>query len=221
MTPAENMNCLGINWRKVDWGKVKDELDVVAEKDGGYDEIIRIVDRLGRKGVYKKSCGWWNKELEKIVKEVKFLRRSGDREAWKLARKVLRNRLINERYDYLKRILERAKDPEIFKAVKTLDAKRVVPAMTMENGTTVYDHSDISDLVAEQLKSNTPRVWQGGDINWPVEEEEVARALKGSPTNTASGNDDISYPFLRFWFKNQKSHMTKTLNNLIKFGYEG
>jgi len=64
-------------------------------------------------------------------------------------------------------------------------------------------------------------VWEGGDIDWPVEDEEVARVLKDSPTNTASGNDDISYPFLRFWFKNQRSHMTRTLNNLIKFGYDG
>jgi len=141
------MNRPVINWRKVDWGVVKHELDVVAEKDCGYDGILRIVDGLGRKCLYRRSCGWWNKELEKMVKEVKFLRRSGDREAWKLARKVLRNRLINERYNYLKRTLEQAKDPEIFKAVKTLDAKRVVPAMMTDNGNTVYDHNDLSDLV--------------------------------------------------------------------------
>ena len=92
--------------------------------------------------------------------------------------------------------------------------------MTKEDGTTVYDHGDISDFIVEPLKSNTPRVWEGEDINWAVEEVEVTKALKDSPTNMACGNDNISYPFLWFWFKNQQSYMTKTLNDLIRLGFE-
>ena len=118
LTPTAKMNRPGINWRKVDRGRVKDNLDMVAGKDGGYDEILGIVNRLERKGLYRKSCGWWNKELEKMVKEVKFLGRSRDKEPWRLARKVLRNRLINKQYDYLKRTLKQAQDPRFSRQLK-------------------------------------------------------------------------------------------------------
>ena len=220
MRPVANMNKASVNWRKVDWTKAKEDLKEIAERNGDYEEIIMMVDNLEKKTAFRKGCGWWNKELEKMVKEVKFLRRSADREGWRLARKVLRNRLINERYDYLKRTLEQTKDPEIFKAIKALDGRRVVPAMVKENGDTVYNHEGISDLVADQLKAESPRVWDGGEVDLVVEEEEITKALKDSPTNTACGKDNIRYPFLRFWLKSQPGHMTETLNNLIRIGYD-
>lgn len=85
-----------VNWRKVDWGKAKEYLESIAERDGNHEELVGMVDNLEKKGLFRKKCGWWNKALEVMAKEVKFLRRGGDREKWKLARKVLRNRLINE-----------------------------------------------------------------------------------------------------------------------------
>jgi len=109
----------------------------------------------------------------------------------------------------------------MFKAFKALDAKREVPAMTNGNGDMIYDHGDISDMVAEQLRSDSQRIWRGGDVNLVIDEKEIAKALRNSPTNTACGNDNIGYPFLRFWFKNQPDHMTKSLNGMIRKGYEG
>jgi len=103
--------------------------------------------------------------------------------------------------------------------VKALDVKRVVPAMKNENGDTIYDHRDISDMVAEQLRSDLQRVWQGGVVDLVLDEKDITDALRDSPTNTAYGNDNISYPFLRFWFKNQPGHLTKTLNDLIRTDY--
>ena len=102
MEPVGNMEKRSVNWRKVDWTKAKEDLDLMVERDGKYEELVEMVDNLEKKGIFRKRCGWWNKDLETMAKEVKFLRRGGDREKWKLARKVLRNRLINERYDYLK-----------------------------------------------------------------------------------------------------------------------
>jgi len=43
---------------------------------------------------------WWREELERMNKNMKVMRRKGDKD-WKLVRKVFRNRLINTRYKHM------------------------------------------------------------------------------------------------------------------------
>ena len=43
------------------------------------------------------------------------------------------------------------KDQEIFRAIKQLEGKRVIPPIRKEDNTEAFEHEEISDLIAKQL----------------------------------------------------------------------
>jgi len=153
-----------------------------------------------------------------MAADTKFLRRSNKKEEWSLARKVLRNRLIQGRYDNLKVKLSKAKDPEIFRMVTDLEGRRSMPPIKDKNGQPRYTHEEISDIIAEQIESDEPREWSNVEVDIKVSAQELRNGLNRSPGNTAGGYDGISYSFLRFWFKHQEQHMVDTTNHLIRYG---
>jgi len=153
-----------------------------------------------------------------MAADTKFLRRGGKKEEWSLARKVLRNRLIQGRYDNLKNKLSKAKDPEIFRMVKDLEGRRSIHPIKEMGGLQRYTHKEISDIIAKLIESNEPKEWSNIEVDIMVDAQELRDGLNRSPNNTAGGYDGISYPFLRFWFKNQEQHMVDTTNHLIRYG---
>jgi len=59
--------------------------------------------------------------------------------------------MLTKRYERMKEERGNMQDPEIFKAIKTLEGKRAIPPITLEDGTRVFDHETMRDLIADQL----------------------------------------------------------------------
>ncbi|KAG0134878.1 hypothetical protein HOY82DRAFT_601978 [Tuber indicum] len=92
----DNMIKPTVNWKKVnleDCGKGLEELEGLDGEET-WKRGVKLVENLKKKGVERRRCKWWTKELEGMVKDMKMLRRGGDKEGWRLARRVIRNKLI-------------------------------------------------------------------------------------------------------------------------------
>ena len=207
-----------IAWKKVDWREMENQLKVISEDGGGWNDITELVNKQPRKRRFRGKDEWYNEEIARMAADTKFLRRSGRKEEWSLARKVLSNRLIQGKYDNLKNKLSQAKDPEIFRMIKNLEGRRSIPPIKDKNGQMRYCHEEISDIIAEQIESDKPREWSNIEVDITVNALELRKGLDRSPGNTAGGYDGISYPFLRFWMKHQEQHMVDTTNHLIRYG---
>jgi len=185
-----------IAWKKVDWREMENQLKTISDNGGGWDDITELVDRQPRKRRFRGKDEWYNEEIARMAADTKFLRRSGRKEEWSLARKVLRNRLIQGKYDNLKNKLSQAKDPEIFRMIKSLEGRRSIPPIKDRDGQIKYCHEDISDIIAEQIESDKPREWSNIEVDITVNALELKKGLDRSPGNTAGGYDGIRYPFL-------------------------
>ena len=193
-------------------------MEEICKKGGGWKDITELVDEQPRKRRFRGKDEWYNEEIARMAADTRSFRRSGRKEEWSLARRVLRNRLIQGRYDNLKDKLSRAKDPEIFRMVKDLEGRRSIPPIKDKDGLPRYTHEEISDIIAEQIESDEPKEWSNIEIDITVDAQELRDGLSRSPGNTAGGHDGISYPFLRFWMKHQEQHMVDTTNHLIRYG---
>jgi len=116
-----NMSTANVTWRKVNWKRVEEGLKKLEVRlwkgDRTWYEMIKIMELLPTGKGPRGKNEWWTEELERMNKDMKVMRRKDDR-AWKLVRKVFRNRLINTRYEHMKEILSQKKDKDIFKIVK-------------------------------------------------------------------------------------------------------
>lgn len=121
--------------------------------------------------------------------------------------------LQQRHHDYIKRVISNAQDPELFRLVRQLTAKRTLPSMDVGDGSFVTDHSDISDPIAAQLSPGNATLWAPPvlDMGPPID---LGMAMKASPMNTGPGLDDISYPFLRMWYLSDPDTFTK----LVQYG---
>ena len=207
-----------IAWKKVDWKEMEHRLGEICKERGGWDDITALVNEQPRKRRFRGKDEWYKEEIAQLAADTKFLRRGGRKEEWSLARNVLRNRLIQGRYDNLKNKLSKAKYPEIFHMVKDLEGRRSVPPIKDKDGQPRYKHEEISDIIAKQIESDEPREWSNVEVNITVDAQELRKGLDRSLGNTAGGYDVISYPVLRFWFKQQEKHMVDTMNHLIRYG---
>jgi len=113
--------------------------------------IIEIMEALPEGKKPRGQNEWWMEEVERMNRDMKMMRRKGDKD-WKLVRKVFRNRLINTRYEYMKDILSKKKDKDIFKIVKCLEGRRAIRPMIIEDGMKVFQHDQIGHLIAAQLQ---------------------------------------------------------------------
>ena len=216
-----NTQTKNINWKKVDWKETEQKIKNMAiGNDGGWSEIEKIVDDLPRRqeGVVKSK--WWTKEMEQMAKDTKGMRREGN-EGWKLSRKVLRNTIINKRFEGMREELEKMKDVDIFKAIKQLEGRRAIPPIRKEDRTKEYDHEKISDMIAEQLNPSENCEKQDNDeIDIGIENDEIDHGLKTSPRNTATGTDKMSYPFVRFWRKVGSERFYEAIKKMTRVGCE-
>jgi len=205
-----------IAWKKVKWNKVGDDLKTIdVEQEDIWGEIRKIVDKLRKVVEVRKINKWWMKEMENMSRDMKRMRRKGD-DSWKLVRKILRNIMLTKRYEKMKEELGNMKDPEIFKAIKTLEGKRAIHLITLEDGTRVLDHETMSDLIADQLDpSQEHQKDPKATMEMIVSKEEIDNGLKTSRTNMANGIDQISYPFLRFWKGEKTESFMKVTRRLI------
>ena len=151
------------------------------------------------------------------LKDMKRMRRdrSGD---WTLVQKMFRNMILQERFNYMKNTLEKARELGVFRMVKPLERRRAVPLMENDNRDTVFEHDKISNMIAEQLCSYKGAEWVEEVVEIEVEGEELRAALKASPTNIAGGWDKMSYPLLRFWKRKSGEKMLRIVKDLTKRG---
>lgn len=111
-------------WKKVDWNNIEKWLkEIDTEKDGGWGGLKDIMSKLPKSKSSKKKNRWWTEDLERIAKDTRCMKRSGN-EVWKTARKVLRNEMFKRRYEKMKSDLSSMKDPEIFRAIKPLECHK-------------------------------------------------------------------------------------------------
>jgi len=103
------------------------EMEEICNKGGNWDDNTEVVEKQPRKTRFRGKDEWYKEELAQMAADTRFLRRSKKREEWSLARKVLRNRLIQGRYENLKIKQNKAKDPEIFRMIKNLEGRKSIP----------------------------------------------------------------------------------------------
>jgi len=108
---------------------------------------------------------------------TRFLRRNGRKKEWSLARKMLRNSLIQGRYDNLKNKLRKARDLEIFPMVKDLEGRRSIPPIKDIDGQPRYTHDEISDIIAKQIESDEPQEWSNIEVDITVDAQELRDGL--------------------------------------------
>ena len=214
-----NLKKENVDWKKIDWEKMEKDLKKLkVEEDGGWEDLKLIMENLPKRKCGKKSNKWWTKELEKIAKDTRKMRREGN-EGWKTARKVLRNIMIRGRYEYMKKELGSLKDPMIFKAIKELEGRRAIPPITKPDGSKVYEHEEMSDLIAEQLNlSKRANTEEEGICDIDITESEIDEGIKTSPANTATGMDGMSYPMIRFWRRKDRGECGKAIKEMAEIG---
>ena len=212
-----NIESPKIAYRKVDWNKLADALGIMeGTGEEMWVEMRRIVDALPKAGVARGKCTWWTEKLERMAKDVKCLRRRGEKEMWKVARAVFRKTVIQARYEWMKERLSKAKDPDIYKMIMTLEARRTVPPLISGDGTKLSNHEEMAECFGSQLNPVPEGQWTRDEISLDVDEDELGRALKASPGNTAGGIDGMSYPLLRFFWKKHKGEMMEMVRGLVR-----
>lgn len=217
MEKPQNSKEEDVAWKRVDWNKVEGWMKEVSRMkvEERWEGMCTLMRRLPKKKNCSRRAPWWDEKLEGMLKDVKRMRRDGD-ENWKLARKIARNAMIQKRYETMKENLSRIKDPEMFKVVKNLEGKRSLPPMVNENGNIIYKHEEVCEMIAKQLNPIEEAEWTKEEIDICIDENDIRKALKSSPPNTASGIDGMSYPLLRFWNRKEKDSMKETIQHLIK-----
>lgn len=199
-SPPKNARKPNVDWKKVDWKQTEKNLkEMDLEEDGGWRNLKGIIEELPKVREGKIKSKWWTKEMESMAKDLKAMRRTGNK-GWKTARMVLRNEIMTQRWKGMKEELGKMKDVEIFKAIKQLEGRRAIPPIRKDDGTREFEHDKISDMIAKQLNPSEPQIDEDTtEIDIDLTNEQIEYGLKTSPRNTANGIDGMSYPLMRFW----------------------
>ena len=201
----KNLKKRNVRWKKVDLKKME------IGKDGGWESLKEIMEKLHKSKEKRGESSWWTEEIERMAKDTRRMRREGN-EGWKIARKVFRNTMITKRYEKMKEDLGNMKDPLIFQAIKQLEGRRAIPPITKTDGNKIFEHEEISDLIAEQLNpidKVTDEIEEESEVD--ITEDEIDYGIKTSPSNTATGIDGISYPMIRFWRRKEREGCGKAI----------
>ena len=168
-----------IDWKKVDWGKVEEDLKKIrTREEEGWEDVKGIMESLPKQRGWKGNTKWWTKELEQMAKDTRKMRRVKTK-GWETTRKVFRNMMINKRYEKMKMELGSMKDPDIFRAIKQLEGRRAIPPITMPNGQKIFEHNQISDMIAEQLNpSENIYEKQEDECDIDISDEEIEYGIR-------------------------------------------
>ena len=218
-SPPKNAKNPNINWKKIDWKKMENSLKKMdIKEDRGWENLKKIMDGMPKVRETKIKSKWWTKEMEGMARDLKAMRRSGNKE-WKTARMVLRNEILAKRWEGMREELGRMKDVEVFKAIKQLEGRRAIPPIRKDAGNREFDHDKISDMIAEQLNlSETAMEIDKTEIDVNLTDEEIKYGINTSPRNTANRIDGISYPFIRFWKRIDNERFNESIRRLTKAG---
>jgi len=215
----DSMSITNVASKKVNRKKMEEELKRLEVGQGKgektYEGMIRIMESLPEGRRCRGKNEWWTEELEKINKDMKVMRRKGDKD-WKLVRKVFRKRMINTRYEHMKDILSKNKDNDIFKIVKCLEGQRVIPPMMMGDGTKVFQHDQIGHLIAEQLQPGEETEFERSTVDMRLTKEELKSALDTLLRNAAARIDQMSYLLLRLLYKVDNKKMLEGLESMLR-----
>jgi len=91
--------------------------------------------------------------------------------------------------------------------------------MIMDDGTRVFQHEQIGQLIADQLQPGEKTKFERETVDVKMTPEELKFALDTSPRITAAGIDRMSYPLLTFWHKLDKGGMLEGLESMIRRMY--
>ena len=214
-------------YKKAKWDQIETRLkDIDPDSDDIWGAVRGIVNDIPRKGTGCRSCPWWDPNLERMRDDTRRLRRIATRdplrrEDYLLVRKIYRAAIVQTRFDHLKNTLATAKDPDIFRYVHALENPRTLPSMDSGDSTLKCTHAEISDLIAAQLDPIPPTQWKDGDSDlYDTISPHLEQAIKMSPSNTATSHDDMSYPFIRFWFRKARASLEACLRQAVRFGIE-
>jgi len=197
--------------------------DILEHVDSRHNEEMWLrlrsaVDSLLRSGRSVGRCPFWNPDLQRIRSDLNRLRRIKQRlptvsDNYNVLRRVYRAMLLRSRQEFIQDTIEKAGDPAIFRLARQLESRRTLPSMRDSEGRLVCCHSDISDLVAAQLRPGDELPWHPSTVEMDPACE-LQSAIKRNPTNTGPGLDDIGYPFIRSWLKEKPD----CLKRLIDYG---
>jgi len=132
---------------------------------------------------------------------------------YNIVRRVYRAMLLRSLQEFIRDTIEKAGDPDIFRLARQLESRRTLPSMRDSDGRLGSRHADISDLVAVQLRPGDERPWHPSTVEMDPACE-LESGVKRSPTNTGPGLDDIGYPFIRYWLKENPD----CLKRLVDYG---
>jgi len=176
------------------------------------------VDGHPRSGRNVGQCPFWNPDLQRIRSDLNRMTQIRRQLAvisddYNVVRRVYRAMLLRSRQEFIRKTIEDAGEPAIFRLARKLESRRTLPSMTNDENRLVCRHADITDLIAAQLRPGDERLWH------PLVVEmdpacELESAIKWTPTNTGPGLDDIGYPFIRYWWKEKPD----CLKRLIDYG---
>jgi len=199
------------NWGKISGDDIKKAIDQCASQPDEllWDTIRSRVDQFPRVRRFRGNTLFWSDQLERMRKDTILARRKNDKQSYGLIRRVYRASLLAARRDHIKKIIETAGDPGIFQLVRKMETRRTLPSMD-DNGTLVTTHEGISELISRQLVPGdpTPSICEYIDMG---DADELGMAIKKSPKNTGPGFDDIGYPFIRFWARNDPSSLRRLI----------
>ena len=167
-------------WRRIppsDIDSILDQVDSCGTEDM-WEGLRSGVDALPRSGWGVSRCSFWNDDLSRIHRDLNHVRRNRKRTAsdeYNTIRRVYRAMLLRSRNDFIKKTIESAGDPAIFRMARQLEQRRTLPSMTTADGTLVSRHEDIADLVAAPLGPGDEQPWPSMAIEMePAVELETA-----------------------------------------------
>ena len=167
-------------WRRVQPAAINTILDQVDAGSSGnmWTRLRGDVDALPKSGWGVNRCSFWNDDLSRIHRDLNHVRRNRKRTAsdeYNVIWRMYRAMLLRSRNDFIKRTIESAGDPAIFRVVRQLEQRRTLPSMTAADGSLVHRHGDIADLVAAQLGPGDEQPWPASVIEMePATELEIA-----------------------------------------------
>jgi len=207
-------------WRKIDASSCDDILDHVAagSDDGMWTRLRSSVDPLLRSGRNIGRCPFWNPDLQRIRADLNRMRRVKRKypvvsDDYNVIHRVYRAMLLRSRVEFIRKTIEEAGHPAIFKMARQLESRRTLPSMINSAGDLVTHHANISDLIAPQLGPGDEQQWLPSTVKMDSAWE-LNSAIKRSPTNTGPCLDDIRYPFIRYWMKDRPDD----LKRLVDYG---
>jgi len=120
------------SYRKVDWSKVQAGMEGLINVYDVWKGVRDIIDGLPRAGTGSSRCKWWLDVLENMKLDIRYLRRKAthdpaQRTSLQLATKVYKSTIDQSRYDHIKNMLAKSKNPDIFLYIHALETSQILP----------------------------------------------------------------------------------------------